>query len=357
MDARPLGPRPTGIGRYLEGLLGAWLDLWPKDEIVLLSPRPVEPGRLRGRVETPHTPVRVPGTVWLQTLAPRLALRAGADLFFGPLGVLPIHARLPGVMTVHDLTPILSPAWHNLRNRAGFAPFLGPSVRQARKIAAVSEATRRDLVARYPDAAAKVEVVHNGVSPMTPPAGLPPPNGGRPYVLYLGTLEPRKNLERLVSAMEGIWDRRPDFPDLVLAGGSGWGLAGFARRLAASRHTSRIRRAGYVGAEEAIHLLAHARLLAYPSLYEGFGLPPLEAMALGTVVVGSSSSSLPEVLGDVGLLPNPESVEEIAAAIERAEQDEVWRVEARRKGLERAGLFTWKRAAEKMRELFERALA
>ena len=257
--------------------------------------------------------------------------------------------RLPGVATVHDLTPLLFPEWHSRKNRLGFTPFIGATVRRARRIAAVSEATRRDLVAAFPDAAKKTAVVHNGIEPEAPGAGGAAPHEGRPYVLYVGTLEPRKNVLRLVAAMESIWDRRPDFPDLVLAGGDGWGLGGFAKGVARSRHAARLTLAEYLGPGERARWLKEARVFAYPSLYEGFGLPPLEAMAQGTPVVGSSSSSLPEVMGDAGLLPDPTSVPDIAAALERAHDDADFRRHAAAEGPRRAGSFTWAAAAAKMR--------
>ena len=194
VDARPLEERPTGVGRYLEGLLSAWLDQTPADSFVLLSPRRVHvPSRLSGRVEVTETPA-LPGTVWLQTTAARAARRARADAFFGSLGILPLVSSLPGVATVHDLTPLLFPAWHSRKNRLGFNPFIGATVRQARRIVAVSDATRRDLVAAFPDAEPKTVVVYNGVEPEIPSALVPPPHGGRPYVLFVGTLEPRKNV-------------------------------------------------------------------------------------------------------------------------------------------------------------------
>jgi glycosyltransferase involved in cell wall biosynthesis len=356
-DARPFEPGRTGVGRYLEGLFGQWTALFPEDRLIALSPRPVAlPGNLEGRAEVPFAPMPLPGTVWLQTAAPRQASRAGADLFFGTLGIVPLLGRVPAVATVHDLTPILFPEWHSAKNRLGFGPFLGGTVRKARKLVAVSEATRRDLVARYPAADAKCRVVHNGFTPL-PEFEADEPFSAQPYVLFLGTVEPRKNVERLVDAMESIWDRRPAFPRLVIAGGDGWGLPGFAERLASSRHAARIRRTGYVGPTEAARLIRLARVMAYPSLYEGFGLPALEAMALGTVIVASSASSLPEVVGDAGLLPDPTSVDEIAAAIERAQDDEPFRERARKLGLERARVFTWDRAARETRAHFEEALS
>jgi glycosyltransferase involved in cell wall biosynthesis len=299
----------------------------------------------------------LPGTLWLQTAAGPAARRAGADAFFGCLGIVPLAGGPPSVATVHDVTPLLFPEWHSFKNRMGFTPFIGGSVRAARRIAAVSEHSRRDLVQHFPDAAAKTSVVHNGVETCPAPVGGPAPNEGRPYVLSLGTLEPRKNLSCLVEAMESIWDRRPGFPDLVLAGTEGWGLRGFAGRIASSRHAARIRLAGYLEGGERSRWMAGARVFAYPSLYEGFGLPPLEAMALGTPVVASSASSLPEVVGDAGLLPDPKDAAAIAAAIERAHDDEAFRRWAAAKGPARAATFTWASSARKMRALFEEALS
>lgn len=354
VDARALQGPATGVGRYLEGLVGAWLDLFPEDAFVFLGSRPlVLPEALSGRVETRPSPVPMPGTAWLQTLAPLTAARAGADVFFGPLGIAPLASPLPTVLTVHDLTPLLFPAWHDLPNRLGFVPLLPASVRKAAAVAAVSEATRRDLVEHVPEAAGKCVVVPNGFAP---PARATRAEPGRPYILFLGTLEPRKNVPRLMEAMERLWDAHPGFPDLVLAGGSGWGMPGFEARVQTSRHASRILLRGYVAPAEAAALLAGARVLAYPSLYEGFGLPPLEAMALGTPVVASSSSSLPEVVGDAGLLPDPTDVGAIATALLRAATDETWRVGATARGRARAARFTWDAAARAMRALFAEAL-
>jgi glycosyltransferase involved in cell wall biosynthesis len=359
VDARPFEERLTGAGRVLEGLLPAWRRSFPEDRFLLLSPRPVFlPAALAG---DPGFAVkvgpRIPGTLWLQTLAAGIARRAGADLFLGSLSIVPTLSSFPSVAFVHDLTPLLFPEWHSRKNRLGFVPFLAGTVRRARRIATVSDATREDLVRAFPEAAEKSAVVPNGLVPPPEDPGGPAPNGGRPYVLFLGTLEPRKNVLRLVEALESIWDRRPGFPDLVLAGGEGWGLPGLAARLAASRHAPRIRPIGWADDVLAARLLRKARLLAYPSLYEGFGFPPLEAMALGTPVVGSSASSLPEVIGDAGLLPDPTSVPEIAEAIERANDDEVWREEARERGLARSHFYRWEASAAKLRALCQEALA
>lgn len=358
VDARPFEERPTGAGRVLGGLLPAWRRSFPADELVLLSPRTVfaPPALAADAGVTIRTGPPLPGTVWLQAAAGGAARRSGADLFLGTLSIVPALSALPSVALVHDLTPLLHPEWHGWKNRLGFSPFFGATVRKAARIATVSAATREDLLRLYPEAAEKTIVVPNGFAPPPEDPGGPQPNGGRPYVLFLGTLEPRKNVPRLVAAMEAIWDRTPDFPDLLLAGGAGWGLPGFAESLRRSRHAARIRPLGWQSDGECARLLRGARLLAYPSLYEGFGLPPLEAMALGIPVVGSASSSLPEVLGDAGLLPDPESVAGIADALRRAHEDAAWRAGARARGLERAKAFTWEAAAAKLRALCAEAI-
>jgi alpha-1,3-rhamnosyl/mannosyltransferase len=355
VDARSLCGERTGVGRTLEGLYGAFTRLFPGDSVVLLSPRPIAlPAGLEGQVEVrPPGRPRLPGTIWLQTGAAIEAVRAGADLFHGPLGILPLASPLPGVATIHDLTPVLFPEWHDRKNVAGFAPLLPATVRRAARIVCVSRATRDDLLLVCPEAAGKAFIVSNGLVP-APATGLGAPLS-RPYVLSIGTLEPRKNHERLVAAMESIWDRRPGFPDLVIVGGSGWGMSGFAERLSRSRHATRITRLGWVPSERAAQLLRGARLLAYPSLYEGFGLPALEAMAEGIPVVASSSSSLPEVVGDAGLLPDPLDMSAIASALEQANDDEAFREAAGRLGPERASLFTWDAAARATRALFAEA--
>src|SRR5450759_168002 len=136
VDARPFEECPTGVGRYLDGLLSAWLRARPEDSFVLLSPRPVHvPPRLEGRVAVPPTPALF-GTIWLQTAAGPAARRAGADAFLGSLAILPLACGLPGVATVHDLPPILFPEWHSRKNRLGFTPFIGATVRRARRTVA-----------------------------------------------------------------------------------------------------------------------------------------------------------------------------------------------------------------------------
>ena len=301
---------------------------------------------------------RCPGRSGCRPPPARAARRAGADAFFGSLGILPLLSSLPGVATVHDLTPLLFPEWHSRKNRLGFNPFIGATVRRARRIVAVSDATRRDLVAAFPDAAPKTVVVHNGVEPETPAALGPAPHGGRPYVLYVGTLEPRKNVSRLVAAMESIWDRRPDFPDLVLAGGDGWGMEGFTERVARSRHAARVARVGLSRPRRAGALArGRARLRVSeplrglrPPAPRGDGAGHARRGLVGVVAAGSDGRRRPPARPG-------ERPRHRRGAGKGARRRRISGGTRRRRARGARGTFTWAAAAAKTRALFEEALA
>jgi glycosyltransferase involved in cell wall biosynthesis len=171
--------------------------------------------------------------------------------------------------------------------------------------------------------------------------------GGRPYILYLGTLEPRKNVETLVAACERLWGRRRARPDLVLAGGAGWKTAGLHRRITRSAYRDKIHVTGYAARDAARELYRAAEAFAYPSLAEGFGLPILEAMACGVPVVASTADALVEVGGDAALYAPPRSPDELARQLERALEDAPLRARLSEAGPRRAARFTWDEAAEK----------
>jgi glycosyltransferase involved in cell wall biosynthesis len=282
------------------------------------------------------------GTVWLQTAAARAARRAGADAFFGSLGILPLLSSLPGVATVHDLTPLLFPEWHSPKNRLGFNPFIGATVRRARRIVAVSDATRRDLVAAFPDAAPKTVVVHNGVEPEAPAVLDPAPHGGRPYVLYVGTLEPRKNLAALVEAWREV--RRHHPVELVLAGRRRSDFAALAKEPG-------LRIMGEVPDEALPQLYSGALAFVYPSLYEGFGLPVLEAMQCGACVI--ASRAVAEAAGDAAVYAD--TPQELARAMREAAARPEWRAELGARSLARAREFSWERTARMTHQVYEEA--
>jgi glycosyltransferase involved in cell wall biosynthesis len=219
----------------------------------------------------------------------------------------------------------------------------------------VSDFVGREVEEVYRLPASRIVRVYAGVAPVVAGDGA----RGRAiagtdrYVLALGTIEPRKNLPRLVQAFDQIASRDRDVR-LVVAGADGWGIETFDDELARAEHGERIVRTGYVGDEARRDLLAGATVLAYPSLYEGFGHPPLEAMSNGVPVVAAAVGSLPEVLGDAALLVDPFDVEALADALEAACDDAMLRARLSELGPPRAARYTWPRAADEFVALYQR---
>ena len=234
---------------------------------------------------------------------------------------------------------------------------------RASRLVCVSHATERELLQRYPETAARVRVVANGVdpefSPETDSAALEETRrrhaGGRSFILYLGTLEPRKNVGALLSACELLWENGRRRPDLVLAGGVGWKSFPLARAIARSSFRDRIHLAGYTDRESARRLYQAAEVFVYPSHAEGFGLPVLEALACGTPVVASTAEALVEVAGDAALYAPAEDVALLARQIARVLDDDAVRRGLSQAGPARAARFSWAAAGEATARVLEEA--
>jgi len=354
IDARALLGQSTGIGTYTRGISRA---LAARDETLvgLFTPRRLDdPPAANGSVSF-HADRHRFGTVWVQTTLPARAAAWQADVLLAALTIGPARGEVPLVSVVHDLTALTHPEWHAARTLVGFLPLWEKTVERAARFLCVSEATARELSARYPETRARVAVARNGVEEEFKPLGDPAAadrtrrrfSAGRPYILYLGTLEPRKDVETLVAACERLWARRRARPDLVLAGGTGWKASPLHRRIARSAFRDKIHLAGYAAQPQALELYRAAEAFVYPSLAEGFGLPVAEAMACGTPVVASDIEALREVAGDAALFAAPRDAVGFAREIERLLEDEDAREALREAGPRRASLFTWKEAAER----------
>jgi glycosyltransferase involved in cell wall biosynthesis len=287
----------------------------------------------------------------------------GVDVFHSSDVLLWGQPGALNVITMHDLTALLFPEYHTARNRELQERKHRFAQEEADVVIAVSEATRRDVVAELNIPAERVHVVHEGVDPaMCPiedsgllkralaPFGLNP--GG--YVLHVGTIEPRKNLVRLVEAYDLARRMAPcAIPKLALVGAKGWLFEEVFERVAALGLQDHVFLTGRVGRDLLPSVYNGAVLFVYPSLYEGFGLPVLEAMACGVPVVASDVSSLPEIVGHAGVLVDPLDVEELATAIADLLGDEGRRLALCEAGLARARHFSWQRAARETLAVYQ----
>ena len=275
--------------------------------------------------------------------------------------------EIPGgktVITIHDLTSLLYPEFHTAENIALLARKHRFARDRADMIIADSYATKQDIVHHLDIEPQRIRVVYLGVDSAFRPvpkrvrelelARRQLRDGG--YLLYLGTIEPRKNVIRLLNAFDRIRHvlAEPGMK-LVLAGSMGWKPEEFLAELEALDLGSDVFLLGPVGREELPALYSGARAFVYPSLYEGFGLPPLEAMACGTPVITSNRSSLPEVVGDAAVLIDPLDTEDLAQAMLGLVTDSEWRARLRDAGLERVRQFTWDRTAKETLQVYNDA--
>lgn len=302
-----------------------------------------------------HRVIKFP-RLWTQVRLATELFRRRPDLLFVPSHVVPLGCPVPAVATIHDVGYL----WH----RSAYTPLawvllhLGTvqNARSARRIIADSRATARDLIEHFGVAPEKVRVAYlGGPEPreVAPDPGLSARYGLPPrYFLFVGTLQPRKNLLRLLEAYARVCqaDRSP--AGLVLAGRPGVGSTDLRRRARELGILDRVVWLSYVPQEHLAALYAGAVALVFPSLYEGFGLPILEAMAWGTPAISSNSSSLPEVVGEAGLLVDPRDVAGWSMAMERLLADEPLRERLIQAGRERAARFTWNRCAAEVEHTF-----
>lgn len=362
VDLRALVPAETGIGVYTRALL---LELAGRDgfRYAGLAHRPPRGGEELAAAGVATEQEAAPlGVIWQQLRLPRRLDRGDFDLLWSPLLTLPLRCPVPAVATVHDLTTLLLPETHRLKVKWSILPFLRPSLERAERVVTISRASARDIAFHFPQAARKVRVVYPGVDPAFRPGApeevaairreLAAPEG---YVLYVGTLEPRKNVGAVLDAWESLHDEDKHVPPLVLVGGYGWGSQQLLRRIEALAPRG-VRSLGHVDRAHLVRVFQGARVFVYPSLYEGFGLPPAEAMACGVPAVVSDASSLPEVVGDAGIRVPPGDTGALALAIRDLLREPGRAAELGARGRERAGRFRWDRAAEEMEEVFREAL-
>lgn len=354
----------AGIGRYARGLVRALAQLDRENEYLLLvAGRPKEKSAFPPNFKPRYLPL---SPHWMTILWQRLRVPLPADLFTGPLDlfhspdyVLPPLRRGKRVLTIHDLSFLRYPEGADPRLRWYLTQAVPRSIAQADLVLADSRNTKIDLIELLGVEASRVEVLYPGVEERFHPLdeeSLAPVRARYsldfPFILTVGTLEPRKNHVGLLQAYSFL--RHP--PRLVIAGGKGWLYEPIFQEVERLSLEGRVFFLGYVPEEDLPALYNLADLFVFPSFYEGFGLPPLEAMACGTPVVTSNTSSLLEVVGDGALLVPPRDVEALAEAMEKVIGDPSLQEELRSKGLERAKRFRWGEAAKRLLAIYKRVV-
>ena len=363
----------AGIGRYTRELIRALLarDTSHTYSLFYASEKQVEPiGPLPPNARVRRLPFHDKwlARIWhrFQIPIPVEWITGRVDLFHSPDFTLPPTLfRIPTLLTVHDLSFIRDPdsAVPSLRqflNRA-----VRRSVARARHVLADSQATKDDLIELFDTPPDKIDVLLSGVAarftPVRDPAALAAVRakhdiGDDPFVLALGTLQPRKNYTRLIQAFGKVASQPGQSANLIIAGGRGWLFDSIFAEVTRLGLERRVRFIGFVDDADLPALYSAATVFAYPSLYEGFGLPALEAMACGTPVIGSNVSSIPEVIGAAGLLVNPFDVDAIAAGLIGLLTDASAREAYRDAGVQRAAQFTWDSAARQLHSIYHRLL-
>ncbi len=360
IDARKL--HDFGIGTYIRNLLRQLARLDRDTEFVLLSrPDDVQGLTVLGENFRPVAETAGNYSISEQVKVPFALVREGVQLFHAPHYVLPPLVPCRSVVTIHDCIHLMFPQYLPNRVAFGYArASIAMAARRATRILTVSESSKRDILRFVDVRPEKIDVIYNAFDGRF---GVEPREEDvvrlreryqlhDEFVLYAGNVKPHKNLERLIDAFHLVRQRGLDHVKLVMIGDDISKYTALRRAVHRCQLHKYVRFLGYLPEETLAVMYRLAGVFVFPSLYEGFGLPPLEAMASGTPVVTSNVSSLPEVAGDAALLVDPYDPEAIADGIYRVLTDEALQSSLRRKGLARAREFSWEQSVRRVREIY-----
>jgi glycosyltransferase involved in cell wall biosynthesis len=358
---------PTGVGNYILQL------------VIALAPQVKEDGsRLhvfgrsdqRDLDELKETAFidcgamnRLQRMIFEQTVLPGLIVKHSISLLHSPNYSIPFFASCKRVCTIHDLTCFLYPQRRKLLHGMYFRHMIRYSAYHADLVITVSENTANDLRCLFSNSNVPVRTIYQGYNRMFRKMDVVQTEGilsqlglEHPFFLFVGTIEPSKNIERLIDAFRlfSCNAKRPF--ELIIVGKRGWDVKTIFRAIEKVSVSCRVRYLGYIDNEKLRALYSGARAFIYPSLYEGFGLPPLEAMSCETPVACSNASSIPEAVGDAAILFDPLDVNSIAAALHQISNDETLRSDLIRKGRKRLEMFAWHDSARKVLSIYHEVM-
>lgn len=360
IDISCLAAPKTGVGLYAYHLIQALVTIDTNNRYYLYSAQPVElPDSMKSAatvVSDTHHKITTP--FWEQVQLPRLLTRDKIEVFHTPNYIAPIRTKIPSIITVHDLSVFLFPKMHPFYRRWRHQLLFPSSIKHAYKIITVSEQTKLDLNHLFPVTKGKTVTIYNGLpvwfyqeeNAVTHNLELP-----EPYILFVGTIEPRKNLQLMLKSFSQAKQQHQLPHKLVIIGGNGWGNNQIHTQLEQYGIQNEVIFTGHLEHDQLPPIYQHASLLVFPSIYEGFGFPPLEAMASGVPVIASNISSIPEVVGDAGILLNLDNPQIWAESIYTVLSNQQLQQELRLKGIDRAKQFSWEKTAKLTLMVYEQA--
>ena len=360
-DARQLTKPLTGIGRYATEITHELIKEQSDFYLYAASRISVDWLQQKSNVKVLSNNFRgsLGRLLWSQTYLPFWVARDKVNIFWGPSHRLPycLPKKIARVVTIHDL--VWKRAGSTMRPLSRFMEsiLMPQAIKKADIVVAVSKSTANDISKEYPIASDKIRVIYPGCSPLPytdDPCILSELKITLPYILFVGTLEPRKNLKRLMKAFASLGEVNENV-SLVIAGGKGWGKVNVNQWIKKYNLNGRATVVGYVTNKQLATLYASSLFLAMPSLYEGFGLPIVEAMSFGKPVLTSNKSSMPEVAGEAAFLVDPLDEQSIALGL-RTLLDKKKRDKLAEKARKNAERFTWRASAEQLWEVFQEAI-
>ncbi|MFT3886468.1 MAG: glycosyltransferase family 1 protein [Flavobacteriales bacterium] len=355
-----------GIGWFTHETLARIVRAHPEHRFIFLFDRPFDPKfiyapNVEGSVLFPPTRHPLLYRLWFNWLLPRRLKALQADAFISPDGFLALKSHVPTLAVLHDINfehhPGDMPKAYADYYRSHFPRF----ARHATRLATVSDYSRQDIVRTYGIPQERIDVVHNGVGEVYRPLSAAEEQeavqeftGGHPYVICIGSLNPRKNIARLLQAFDLLLERHPSDLRLLVVGERMWHDERMERAWKDMRHPNRVIFTGRLQQQRLHRALGGATALAFVSYFEGFGIPVAEAMRCGVPVVAANATSLPEVAGDAAHYCDPFNVDDIARALHDVTTDTTLQQQLSAKGIARAERFTWERAATDLWKSFER---
>lgn len=355
-----------GVGIVTEEVMKRMAQSHPQDDFDYYFDRKyhqrfIQSPNIHPHVFQPVTRLPILMRYWMNHPVRKHITKSKADVLFSPDGFIPLGMSVPKVSMFHDVAYFRYPELLQSRIRRFYDKWIPRYMSYTNHIITVSEFSKKEIMEGYQVPAEKITVVYNGITDDYQPIPIDQQNEvrskytqGRPYFLYLGAIHPRKNVATLVKAFDQFKATGPSDYQLVLAGRNAWMTSDVFNAIEKSRFKSEIHQPGYIPTQQATTLVASATALVYPSLYEGFGLPLVEAMACGVPVICSNASSLPEVAGNAALLFEPMDVDQLSKHLQTISSNGTKRNELIQSGFERSKFFSWDKTAAEIYSVLER---